>query len=107
MKRREKLGSADQTSRSDDHQIYCGTEELDAELILRKLNRIWGKSFFDELTTNSHPLLGFWRSQYPSIHPSTSLFHALLLHLQLHRYARFFTLWLLPTRCITRIVMGA
>jgi len=50
MKIREKLGSAGQRSRSDDHQIYCSTKELDAEVILRKLSRMWRKSFFDEIT---------------------------------------------------------
>jgi len=40
MKRRAKLGSAEQTSRFDNHQIYCSTEELAAEVILRKLGRI-------------------------------------------------------------------
>jgi hypothetical protein len=50
MKRGENPGTADQTSRSDNHQIY----ELAAEVILRKLIRVWQKSFFDELTTNAN-----------------------------------------------------
>jgi len=53
MKRRAKLGSADQTSRSTDHQIHCSTEELAAEVILSKLSRIWRKSLFEELITNA------------------------------------------------------
>jgi hypothetical protein len=40
MKRRAKLGSSDQTSRSDNHQIYCSTEELAVEVILWKISRI-------------------------------------------------------------------
>jgi hypothetical protein len=39
-KRRAKLASLDQTSRSYNHQSYCSTEEFAAEVILRKLSRI-------------------------------------------------------------------
>jgi hypothetical protein len=64
MKRRAKLGSAEQTSRSDNQQIHCSTEELAAEVILRKLSRIWGKSLFEELVTRTEreePLTGTGR----------------------------------------------
>jgi hypothetical protein len=53
MKRREKLGFADQTSRYDNHQIYGSIEELVTEAILSKLGRIWQTIFFDKLTTNA------------------------------------------------------
>ncbi len=53
MKRQNKFGSANQTSKFDNKQIYCSTNELVTYVILKKLGEIWRKFNFDELVANA------------------------------------------------------
>jgi hypothetical protein len=58
MKRQKKFGSANQTSKYNNKQIYYSAGELVIDAVLRKFNEIWRKLYFDELVANALSCLG-------------------------------------------------